>query len=244
MCGAGPGGGPAVAVISGANGSRLANFFAYEGSFRGGVGSVAMRDLDGDGLAELAVGAGDGGGPAIAIYSGGTFAETARFFAYDGGFRGGVNVALGEFEGLGPAIVAGAGVGGGPHVRLFAWGTFDSIRSYLVDVPAFRGGIAVAAGDFDNDGWDELATGRASGGSAVSVTDPNTVSVLRSLPLRGGSPYGGVRVAAIPDGPGHDLLVGNAPGTALQLDRYSDVNADPITLLGPVPSRAYGIQVG
>lgn len=79
VCGAGPTGGPAVAVFSGADGSRLATFYAYEGSFRGGVGSVAVRDLDGDGKAEIAVGAGNGGGPAIAVFSGGTFEEAARF---------------------------------------------------------------------------------------------------------------------------------------------------------------------
>lgn len=244
LCGAGPTGGPAVAVFSGADGTRLTTFFAYEGSFRGGVGSVAVRDLDGDGKAEIAVGAGNGGGPAIAVYSGGTFEEAARFFAYDGSFRGGVNVALGDFAGIGPAIIAGAGVGGGPHVKLFAWGSLDLIRSYMVDDPAFRGGIAVAAGDFDLDGHAELATGRASGGSNVNISDPATQAILRGLPVRGGSPYAGVRLAAIPDGTGHDLLIANGPGTSLQLDRYTDLNADPLAIFAPNPSRSYGIYVG
>jgi lysophospholipase L1-like esterase len=244
VVGAGPTGGPAVAVFSGADGSRLATFFAYEGSFRGGVGSVAVRDLDGDGMAEIAVGAGNGGGPAIVIYRGGTFEEAARFFAYDGSFRGGVNVALGEFEGIGPAIVAGAGVGGGPHVKLFAWDSLDSIRSFMVDDSAFRGGVAVAAGDFDDDGRDELATGRAAGGSNVAISDPGTQAILRRLPLTGGSPRAGVRLGAVPNGVGDDLLVANGPGGTRRLDRYPSLDADALAIVAADALRSFGIQLG
>ena len=129
-------------------------------------------------------------------------------------------------------------------MKLFAWRSFDAVRSYMVDDAAFRGGIAVAAGDFDHDGWDELATGRASGGSSVNISDPATQSLLRSLPLRDGSPYAGVRLASIRGDSGDGLLVANGPGTSLQLDIYSDANADPAPILAPNPSRSYGIDVG
>lgn len=153
-------------------------------------------------------------------------------------------MTIGDFDGIGTAIVAGAGVGGGPHVKLFAWGSLDSVRSYMVDDAAFRGGIAVAAGDFDRNGHDELATGRAAGGSNVNISDPAAMSFLRGLPVRGGSPYAGVRLAAIAAGTGHDLFVANGPGTSLQLDRYTDLNADPLAIVSPNPSRSYGIYVG
>ncbi|MBX9624777.1 MAG: SGNH/GDSL hydrolase family protein, partial [Gemmataceae bacterium] len=122
VAGAGAGGGPAVRVFDGTDGSLAASFFAYEPSFRGGVGSVAAADLDGDGTAEVVVGAGNGGGPVVAVYRGGDFAEVGRFAAYEGAFRGGVNVAAGVFAGVGPGVVTGAGPGGGPAVHLFAFG--------------------------------------------------------------------------------------------------------------------------
>jgi len=200
VCGAGPGGGPAVNVFSGADGSRLASFFAYEGSFRGGVGSVAARDLDGDGLAEIAVGAGNGGGPAVAVFAGGTFRETSRFFAFDSSFRGGVNVALAHLEGLGSTIVAGAGVGGGAHVKVFDAATAAELRSFFASDPAFRGGIAVAAGDLTGDGWDEVAAGRASGVALVGIFDAVKNEVLRWLPIRTANPIAGIRLGAIANG--------------------------------------------
>ncbi|MBN9520019.1 VCBS repeat-containing protein [bacterium] len=59
VTGAGAGAGPAVGVF-GPDGQRLASFFAYDPSFRGGV-RVATADLTGDGVAELITGPGSGG---------------------------------------------------------------------------------------------------------------------------------------------------------------------------------------
>lgn len=239
VCAAGPTGGPVVAVYSGKDGFRLASFFAFEGSFRGGIGSIAVKDLDGDGIAEIAVGAGNGGGPVIAIYSGGTFTERARFLAYDANFRGGVNVALGQFDSIG-AIIAGAGIGGGPHVKVFTLGSFTPVRSFFAESAAFAGGIVVAAGDLNGDGFDELATGRATGGSAVAVWDPNGEKVLRAIPARTANSMAGVRLAVL----GGGLLVGNGYGTTVRLDRYDGLNANPESLPPDDPLRAYGIFVG
>src|SRR5213075_2373121 len=58
---AGPGdtGGPMVAVFNLA-GRRESAFFAYEPEFRGGV-NVAVGDVDGNGIAEIVTGVGNGG---------------------------------------------------------------------------------------------------------------------------------------------------------------------------------------
>jgi hypothetical protein len=91
MVGAGPGGGPHVKIFSGADGSVLRSFYAYDGSFRGGV-RVAAADLTGDGLDELITGAGPGGGPHVQVFREGTGPELMSFFAFDPTFLGGVYV--------------------------------------------------------------------------------------------------------------------------------------------------------
>jgi hypothetical protein len=54
VIGSGTGGAPHVRVISGQNGSELANFFAFSSSLRGGARAVAV-DSDGDGRADVLV---------------------------------------------------------------------------------------------------------------------------------------------------------------------------------------------
>src|SRR5262249_35670134 len=106
----GPGGGPVVNVVSGRDGSLLASFFAFNPNFRTGQ-TVSAGALDGDGHAEIVVGAGIGGGPAVAVFRGTDQALVRSFFAFDPNFRGGVNVAVGNFPGIGQAIAATPGPG-------------------------------------------------------------------------------------------------------------------------------------
>ncbi|MBX9580230.1 MAG: SGNH/GDSL hydrolase family protein [Gemmataceae bacterium] len=239
VAGAGPGGGPAVRVFSGADGSVVASFFAFEGSFRGGVGSVAAADLDGDGTAEVVVGAGDGGGPVVAVYHGGDFAEVGRFAAYEETFRGGVNVAAGVFAGVGPAVVTGAGRGGGPVVRLFPFGSDTPAASFFAFDPADVGGLAVAAGDLDGDGFAEVAAAPAVGVPRVQVFD--AVGQPRASYFAGPEDGGaGVRLAIR----GGRLLVGSGVGAAVSVRAYPGLSAETEYLPPDEPGRAYGIFVG
>lgn len=98
---AGAGGGPHVRVFDGAallTGTlvEVHSFFAYAPSFTGGV-FVGAADLNGDDRADIITGAGGGGGPHVEVFDGATGAPLAgplgSFFAYPGGFLGGVSVA-------------------------------------------------------------------------------------------------------------------------------------------------------
>ena len=60
VTGAGPGGASHIKVFDGATGTVLFSFFAFDPSFSGGV-FVAAGDINGDGKADIVVGADSGG---------------------------------------------------------------------------------------------------------------------------------------------------------------------------------------
>jgi hypothetical protein len=164
VVGAGGGGGPRVVVFDATDGRVVADFFAYSPDFRGGVGGIAVADFDGDGFADIVVGAGAGGGPHVKVFSGRDRSVLASFFAFDPSFTGGVTVAAEDVTGDGvPDIGTGAG-SGSPHVKVFDGKTGAEVASFFAFDPAFGGGVNVAAGDLDGDGRAELVVGAGDGG--------------------------------------------------------------------------------
>jgi hypothetical protein len=137
VVGAGPGGGPRVQVFDGEqltkqarqfDGSRagdvVANFFAFESSFRNGVVVSATPSVFGAGASDLVVAPGLGGGPRVRVLDGGVIAAQrlaftsfgltdtiADFFAGDPAARAGLFVSTADYNGDGVADVA---VGTGP----------------------------------------------------------------------------------------------------------------------------------
>lgn len=151
------------------------DFFAYPQHFRMGV-NLAAADLNNNGLAEIIVAPRNAGGPHIRIFELNPrtkkFDLKNQFFAYAFGFRGGVSLATGDVDNDGiKEIITGAGPGGGPHVRIFDHrGNFK--YQFFAANTNFRGGVDVAAMDFDRDGADEIITGAwSSGQPGVFVFD-------------------------------------------------------------------------
>jgi uncharacterized repeat protein (TIGR01451 family) len=70
VTGAGASGGPHVRAFSLAGGglAEIASFFAYDPVFTGGV-SVAVGDVNGDGVGDIVTGAGASGGPHVRVFS-------------------------------------------------------------------------------------------------------------------------------------------------------------------------------
>ena len=232
ITGAGPGGGPHVRVFSLAGGvvTEVTGFYAYNPEFPGGV-SVAVGDVNGDGVAEIITGAGPGGGPHVRAFSlaGGVVTEVAGFYAYDPAFTGGVSVAAADLTGDGVAeIITGAGAGGGPHVRAFslAGGVVTEVASFYAYNPEFPGGVSVAGGDVTGDGVAEIITGAGPGGGphvrAFSL-DGGVVTEVTGFYAYDPAFTGGVSVAAGDvNGDGvAEIITGAGPGGGPHVRAFS-----------------------
>jgi hypothetical protein len=164
ITGAGAGGGPHVKVFNATGTPNSGGMFVYGATFTGGV-RVAAGNVDGTGTDEIITGAGPGGGPHVKVFTSDGTSTLGSFFAYDGGFTGGVYVAAGNVVGASSSsadVITGAGAGGGPHVRVFnANGTLAN-NGYFAYDPSFAGGVTVAAGDVVS------ASGETSGGEVVT----------------------------------------------------------------------------
>ncbi|MFO0809265.1 MAG: choice-of-anchor Q domain-containing protein [Gemmataceae bacterium] len=165
VTGAGAGGGPHVKVFSGKDNSLLANFFAYDTKFTGGV-SVGAGDLNGDALPEVVTGAGAGGGPHVRAFDLlRKNAVVADFFAYDPAFRGGINVAVADVNNDGQEdILTAPKKGGVPVVRAFDGRTTRPFQTITAFDSRFLGGVNIAAADTNNDGVFDILVGAGPGG--------------------------------------------------------------------------------
>jgi len=69
-------------------------------------------------------------------------------------------VAVGDVNGDGvPDVIAGAGPGGSPAVMVLEGLTGQRINSFFAYNPKFRGGVYVASGDVNKDGYADIITG-------------------------------------------------------------------------------------
>ena len=177
IAGAGPGTGSVVAAYDGATGKLLANFFAFEPSFTGGV-FVASGDFTGDGLADVVVTADIGGGPRVRIFDGAKLSVNnptviADFFGIeDPSFRGGARAAVGDLNADGtPDLVVMAGPDGGPRVSIYNGQSIASgapirlLADFFAFEPALRNGAYATIGDFNGDGFGDLVLGAGLGGA-------------------------------------------------------------------------------
>jgi len=242
IVGAGPGGQSRVCVYDGASGNKITDFLAYDAGFSGGV-FVAAGDFDRDGRPEIIISADQGGGPNVRVYSlqGSNPVLKASFWGIaDPNFRGGARIAAGDINGDGfDDLVVAAGFTGGPRVAIYDGRTVLSgnpermVGDFFSFEPNQTNGSYVAVGDFDGDGFADVAFGAGPGGGPrVRVASGKTLiqqggPAALDAPLAnffGGDPNtsGGVRVsAADADGDGTpDLVTGSGQNATSQVSVY------------------------
>lgn len=195
ITGAGLGGGAAVNVFSGVDGTLLKTFTVGDDASRGGVG-VAAADFDADGRVEVVAGGVLNGQPIVQVlrFSDGTAVQTFTPFA---GVQG-VSVAAGDFNGDGtPDVVAGAGPGGAPVVVVFDTKTGGTLLSQQVFEGTFTGGVTVTAADLNADSKaDVIVSARVLGGPRVTVLAGADGTVLRNFFADGETIRTGVQAVA------------------------------------------------
>lgn len=131
-----------VKVFSGFDGQQMLQFDAFESSFRNGV-SLAAGDVDGDGRAEIMVGAGTGGGSRVRVFSR-TGALKSSFKAYtSGNVNAPLRIAAVDPDGADRMMLfVGQGNDGKSHrIRLFDPLTGRRVDEFVERDPAFEGGV-------------------------------------------------------------------------------------------------------
>jgi autotransporter-associated beta strand protein len=186
----------------------------------------------------LAAGAGANGGPQVNLYDAKNGSLLFAFFAYDPNFLGGVRVAVGDINGDGvPDYVTAPGPGGGPEIRAFDGATGRLLIDFMAYNPGFSGGVWVAVGDVNGDGFADIITGADSGGGPnVTVFDGRSAAAGISKVLYSFFAYdpnfiGGVRVAAGDvNGDGKaDIITGAGPGGGPHVETFD--GSDPSKVL-------------
>ena len=141
VAGAGPGGGPRVVVVSGKDGSRLEDFFAYDATLRSGV-MVAAGSLDAGGLVRVVTVPMAGGGPDVKVFDGDKLTATYQPFG-SGEAGNGVAVRDLNLDGRGEILVT-SGPGSRPRVVVLDGGTGKLLRDFPGLTPDYVGGLFVA----------------------------------------------------------------------------------------------------
>ncbi|MEK7158458.1 MAG: FG-GAP-like repeat-containing protein, partial [Patescibacteria group bacterium] len=203
---------PEVRIYNAETGAEETRFPVLDGKFKGGI-SVAAGDVDGDGVDEIVVGAGPGGGPTVMVYEkDGT--RRSNFMAYDANTKKGVSLAVGDVDGNGTDEIWTAPMMGQAHIRAFDFsGTPLFITKGFFAFPDWmKGGASLAIGDVQGDGVREVyvSAGSVTSGHIRSFSRTGSVVGWSLMPF-GAAHQGGavVRLANMDAEKGDEVIAGN-----------------------------------
>jgi hypothetical protein len=153
------------------DGSLAMSVTPFGDSYFGPV-RIARGDINGDGVPDLITATGPGIQARFRVWDGQTGALLDDVEAFPG-FMGGLWVAAGDLTRDGYADIAiGADQGLQPHVDVYDGKSMAIVASFWAYEPGFVGGVRVAMGDVNHDGYDDLVTAPGYGaGAHVTVFD-------------------------------------------------------------------------
>jgi hypothetical protein len=175
-----------------------------------------------------------------------------QFYVYEASFLGGVRVATGDLNNDGvDEIIVAPGQGRAPEVRVFSQ-QGNLLDSFVAYASSYQGGVEIAVGDVDGDGWADIVTAPSHGRTEIRVFENQLTSSAspwstaftntpdRKFNVFSSSFLGGATVAVAdvgrfnngvtqsattPDGKG-EIIVGNGPGMRSTIFVY-DVSVTP-----------------
>jgi hypothetical protein len=210
-----------VRIVDASSGDEIARMQPLGTRLAGGV-RVAVGDVNADGVADFAFGAGSGRGRVV-VYDGTTMARMegipSSFLPFGANYRGGVHLAIGDVDrdGRAEVIVGADGLGqfsAMRQVRVYDVATGDMKSIFRTTGAALgrvgtrpHGGVRVAVRDMNNDGRGDVVT--ATGRGSVQHVGVRSLGGEATGPIGGivlnvGGRTGAVFVAATnrdPEGP-------------------------------------------
>ena len=208
---------------------------------------VAKGDVTGDGVQDFVTAPAGGVSPEVKIYDGNTGNLIRSFMAYDPAFKGGLWLATGDLNNDGvQEIVTGTDAGAIPHVVAFNAANGTALHSFYAYDVGFRGGVRVAVGDLDGNGFGEIITAAGAGASPhVVYFNGMTAAVEASFYAYAPGYLGGVQIATgDTNGDGVDEVIAasgvNAAGGAV----YVFNKAGTTIAAKAVSDAVFGLEVG
>lgn len=146
-------GGPRVRLFT-ATGRLIGQFFAYSGSFHGGV-RLAVGNFDGSGSLSIVTAPGPGLRPELRLFTM-KGEQAGKFDAFSASLKSGVYVAAGDVRGDGrDEIIATPDSGGSPDLRIFS-GSGTLLKRFYAFEKSYRGGVETATCDLVGGGRSEI----------------------------------------------------------------------------------------
>ncbi len=167
------------------NGESLSQYNAYPSSYKGGVGALNTADLDGDGNMEILTAQATGGSQVRVHDNDGSL--LAQWNGYGTGFKGGVQLGVGDVDGDAILdVVTMPKMGGTAQARVF---TKDGdVKTQFTGYGATKGSFSMAVTDLDGNGSAEVVMAGGAGlGPVVRTFNGATGDVLSQFtPLHAG----------------------------------------------------------
>jgi hypothetical protein len=223
----------------------LVNATPY-GAFAGGI-AVAVGDVTGDGVPDLAMVVASGGPALVKVFDGVSGTPLLSFFAFPQTYTGGASIALGDVDGTGhDDIIVGSSTGTSA-VEVFD-GLTGALRASFTAYPEAPVGVHVAAGDLNGTGTDQIITTPTSIAPLVREFTGAGALVGSFLAFSPSIPSAGYTVTAGDlDGSGKaQIVVGtNVGGLDYALVFNADGSLRNVATLPVAPTlRAAGPQLG